>query len=312
MAGIPISGVSYTGGASKDPLQRAASLSGAAGVSSAGSVQSAPGLSMGAIDPNRYVTVADPSLGATSGSAVSGSGAGGTGSAALLAALRSKRSAIDEAYNALFSDLDTLLKARAGELDTQYGDQLKKAGQDFADVLPTIDQSFAALGSYDSTQRGDNRAKAQKGYEDTVKTIGSNKEKDMASLGQLGIKNRAEIQADREAANRYIDSAANTTDENALREANNNLDTNLSKAKVTRATLVPGASASQSIKDMTADNGRFQSAIDSLDAIFKSSMPDSVKQAALTAVTTAGGLSDEEKKKAQVQYGNVYAEQSAL
>lgn len=231
---------------------------------------------------------------------------------ALKTSLASKRGAIEEAYNALFADLDTLLKARAGELDTQYGGQLKKASENFADVLPTIDASFAALGSYDSTQRGDNRAKAEKGYTDTVETIGANKTKDQAALGQYGNESRAKFKADKDSALRYIDSSADTTDVDALQAANNNLDTNISQTGVTRATLGTDASAAQQIKGLTSDNGRFQAAIDSLDAIIKSSMPNDVKQAAVEAVTTAGGLSPEEKKKVQEQYGNVYAEQAAL
>ncbi len=232
--------------------------------------------------------------------------------AALLNELMGRRSAVDEAYNALFGDLDTLLRSRAGELETQYGGQLKKAGEEFADVLPTIDASYAALGSYDSTQRGDSRGKAKKGYEDTVATIGQNKAKDEAALGQYGKESRAKFQADKDAALRYIDSSAGTTDEGALRDAKNNLDTNLSQTGVTRASLGTDASAQQSLRSMTADNGRFQAAIDSLDAIVKSSMPTDVKQAAVTAVTNSAGLSDEDKKKVQAQYGNVYAEQATL
>lgn len=232
--------------------------------------------------------------------------------AALIAALSGKRGAIDEAYAALFGDLDNLLRSRSGDLETQYGSQMKKAGDEFADVLPTIDSSYAALGSYDSTQRGDSRGKAKKGYEDTIQTIGQNKTKDQAALGQYGNESRARFQADKDAAVRYIDSSADTTDENALRDASNNLDANLSQAGVTRATLGTDASAAQQVRSMTADNGRFQAAIDSLDAIIKSSMPTDVKAAAVTAVTDAAGLSDEDKKKVQAQYGNVYAEQATL
>lgn len=251
-------------------------------------------------------------MGSTTGTADTGSGTDAAKRAALIQAILSKKDAVQQAYDALFGGLDTLLKARSGELDTQYGDQLKKASTEFADVLPTIDASFAALGSYDSTQRGDNRAKAQSGYEDTVKTIGANKEKDQAALGQYGRESRAKFQADKDAALRYINSAQDTTDVNALQDAQNNVDTNLSQAGVTKATLGTDASAAKEVRGLTSDNGRFQAAIDSLDAIVKSSMPDSVKQAAVKAVTDAGGLSDEEKKKVQAQYGNVYAEQQAL
>lgn len=230
----------------------------------------------------------------------------------LRSSITGKKDEVQAAYDALFGDLQNLLKAKSGDLNTQYDKQLKTASTQFADVLPTIDQSFAALGSYDSTQRGDNRAKAQHGYEDTVNTIGANKQKDMAALGQYGNKSKAEIQADKEAALRYIDSAPTTTDVNDLQTADNNLAENLSKTKVTAAGLGTDASAAKDINSLTADNGRFQAALDALDSVVKSSMPNSVKQAAVEAVTNAGGLSEADKKKVQAQYGNVYAEQQAL
>jgi len=321
MAGITIqgtpikkvTGTQLQGGGAGIPLQGSSpSLQG----SSPNLQGSSPALQVTA-DPSNYMSIADPSVGATdTGGQVQSASTTVDPSVArrnaLIALMSGKRSAIDEAYNALFGDLETLLQSKAGELETQYGGQLKKAGEQFADVLPTIDSSYAALGSYDSTQRGDSRGKAQKGYEETVSTIGQNKTKDQAALGQFGNESRAKFQADKDAAIRYIDSAAGTTDENAVREANNNLDTNLSQTGVTRATLGTSGSAASQIKGMTADNGRFQAAIDSLDAIIKSSMPTDVKAAAVAAVTSAGGLSDEDKKKVQAQYGNTYAEQAAL
>lgn len=232
--------------------------------------------------------------------------------AALIDQLTGHTGDVQAAYDALFNDLNTLLQSRRDALNTQYDKQLKTASQNFTDVLPTIDQSFAALGSYDSTQRGDNRAKAEKGYQDTVSTIGDNKNKDLSALGQYGKESRAKFQADKESAQRYIDSAKNTTDVNALQSANNNLDTNLSQAKVTDATLGTDASAAKDLQGRTSDNGRFQAAMDALDSVIKSSMPSDVKAAAVTAVSNAAGLSEADKKKVQAQYGNVYAQQQAL
>lgn len=305
-------GIQLQGGGAGIPLQGSSpSLQG----SSPNLQGSSPQLQVTA-NPMDFLTLGGASSGATTDGQTLGASTTvdptAARRAALINALTGKRSAIDEAYNALFGDLDTLLRSRAGELESQYGGQLKKAGEEFADVLPTIDASYAALGSYDSTQRGDSRGKAQKGYEDTVQTIGQNKAKDQAALGQYGNESRAKFTADKEAALRYIDSAAGTTDEGALREANNNLDTNLSQSRVTRASLGTDASAAQAVRGMTADNGRFQAAIDSLDAIVKSSMPTDVKQAAVKAVTDSAGLSDDEKKKVEAQYGNVYAEQATL
>jgi hypothetical protein len=41
-------------------------------------------------------------------------------------------------------------------------------------------------------------------------------------------------------------------------------------------------------------------------------MSGAVKQAAVSAITDSAGLSEQEKKKVQETYGNVYEEQAAL
>lgn len=219
---------------------------------------------------------------------------------------------VDAVYNSLFGDLDNLVRARDSELTTQYGQQRGRAGEQFAEALPAIDNSFAALGSYDSTQRGDSRGKAKKGFEDTVATIGQNENSDKAKLGQYRNEQAAKFGADRDTAKRNVARAGSTEDVGALRGMRNDLETNLSTAGVTRATLGSDGAARKTVEGITANQGRYEAAVGALDSILKSSMASDVKAAAVEAVTNSAGLSDEEKKKVQEQYGNVYAEQAAL
>lgn len=219
---------------------------------------------------------------------------------------------IQNIYTALFGDLDTLVKERDTELETQYGDQLKKATGQYTEALPVIDQSYSAIGSYDSTNRGDARGKAKSGFEETTKTIGKNKEADKTKLGQYKTEQAAKFKADQESATRNIGRAGETSDVDALRGLRNEVETNLDTAGVTRATLGSGGSARKAVSDLTADSGRYEAAVSALDAIIKSSMSGAVKEAAVKAVTDSAGLSNEEKDKIQQQYGNVYAEQAAL
>lgn len=247
-----------------------------------------------------------------------GDGGGGSGSSDPYAAeraglknrIKSRAGDIDAAYGSLFGELDTLIGSRDAELETQYGGQLQKAANQYAEALPAIDQSFAALGSYDSTQRGDSRGKAKKGFEETTTTIGANKKKDKDALGQYANEQRAKFTADRDSAKRFIESADATTDVGALRSAANELDTNLSQTGVTKASL--GTNGAKTVSDLTSDAGRYEAAVNALDSILKSSMASDVKAAAVKAVTDSAGLSDDEKKKVQQTYGNVYAEQAAL
>lgn len=230
--------------------------------------------------------------------------------AALKGSIKSRAGDIEAIYNALFGDVDNVIRTRDAELTQQYGGQRKKATEQFTEALPVIDQSYAALGSYDSTQRGDSRGKAKKGYEDTLGTIGSNERTDKDKLGQYGNEQRAKIGADKASAQRNLGRVDETSDVGALRSMRNEIETNLDTAGVTRAQL--GTGGRQQVAQLTGDNGRFDAAVNALDSILKSSLGSDVKQAAVKAVTDSAGLSEDEKQKVQAQFGNVYAEQAAL
>lgn len=219
---------------------------------------------------------------------------------------------VESIYGSLFGDLDTLLRSRDTELEGQYGDQLKKAGESYAGAIPEIETSYAALGAADSTDNTYAKVKAKKGFEDTTETIGKNKETDKAKVGQYGQEQRAKFTADKESATRNIGRAGETTDVDALRSMRNDIETNISGAGVTKATLGTEGSARKALSDLTADSGRYETAINALDSILKSSLSGSVKEAAVQAITDSSGLSEEEKKRVQETYGNVYAEQAAL
>lgn len=254
----------------------------------------------------------------------SAGGTGGSGAAAapvdpdiavrgqLRSELAAKGGEIDTIYDSLFGDLDTLVKSRDSELTTQYGGQREKTAKQLTEALPAIDQSYAALGSYDSTQRGDSRGKAKDASDEALKTIGQNESSDKAKLGQYRTEQSAKFAADKESAKRNVARAGETEDVGALRQMRNDVETNISTAGVTKATLGTDGAAKKSLDSLTENAGRYEAAVGALDSILKSSMASDVKAAAVQAVTDSAGLTDEEKKKVQETYGNVYAEQATL
>lgn len=226
--------------------------------------------------------------------------------------LKGKGGDLESVYNSLFGDLDNLVRSRDSELETQYGGQLDKAADTYATALPQIETSYAAIGAADSTDTSDAKTGAKKGFDETTKTIKTNKETDKAKLGQYANEQKAKFTTDKESAARNIGRADETTDVDALRSMRNDVEGNIDTAKTTRATLGTDEGARGTVSQLTADNGRFDAAVTALDSIIKSSMSGSVKDAAVQAVTDSAGLNDEEKKKIQQTYGNVYAEQAAL
>lgn len=230
----------------------------------------------------------------------------------LRAEIMAKGGDIEAIYSALFGDLDNVVRSRDSELETQYGDQFKKASDQYAAAIPEIETSYAAIGAADSTDSADGKDKAKAGFDDTTKTIGANKQADKAKLGQYSTEQRAKIAADKDAATRNIARVGETDDPDALRSMRNDIETNLSGANVTRAQLGTDAGARGEVARLTGDAGRFDQAVTALDSIIKSSMSGAVKEAAVKAIADNSGLSDEEKQKVRQQFGDVYAEQAAL
>lgn len=231
---------------------------------------------------------------------------------ALRGQISGRGSEIEDLYSAMFGDLESLISSRDAELEAQYGDQFKKATDQYTSAIPEIETSYAAIGAADSTDQSDAKDTAKFGFDDTTKQIGENKKSDKTKLGNYAKETRTRLTEDRDTARRELGRANETEDVGALRALRDSIEGNLSKGRVTRSTLGTDGSARDEITRMTGDSGRFDQAINALDSVLKSSMSGSVKEAAVQAVVDNAGLSDEEKKKVQQQYGNVYAEQAAL
>lgn len=219
---------------------------------------------------------------------------------------------IDAIYNELFGALTQLVKSRGTELESQYGDQFKKAADAFASALPEIENSYAAIGAADSTDQSDSKDKAKGGYDETTKTIGKNKQDDLSKLGAYEAQQKTRISGDKDNAQRNVARAGAEENVDSLRSMRNDLESGITSARNTKAELITDGGARQSLSTITGDAGRYDQAINALDSLLKSSMSGSVKEAAVQAITNNSGLSDDEKKKVDQQYGKVYAEQAAL
>lgn len=255
--------------------------------------------------PNRQFSGAGNVLG-TSDTVVGGTGYDVAATRALKDEIKGKRSAIDEAYNALFGDLDSLSRNRVAEIDKKQGENTSNLTTQYTESLPVLDQSYSAVGAYDSTNRGDARDKAKSGYEKSVKEVGDAANEERTKVGQYVSENKAKFGADRDSVMRLIDRVDQTNDAGDLRQARNDVENKQGELGVQRASLVSDAGAKGELAKIGAGNDRFEAIKSSLDQIVNSSMAGGVKAAAVQAVANSADLTDEEKNKIKLQYGNVY------
>ena len=216
-------------------------------------------------------------------------------------------------YNQLFGNLDNVAAERARELEDNYGEQLGKAAQKYADGVATIDNSYAALGSGDSTDRTYAKNSAKSGFEETNKQIKKNKEEDLAKLGNYVEGTKAKWRADHESANRLNGRADEVKDLTELRGGRNSIEDKIGNVKADIGNMNTETGARGKLSELTGDGGRADSLSSALDSILKSSLGGGMKEAAVDTIGNAAGANkgqiDEIKKKNAAQFGDAYTAQ---
>lgn len=304
----------------KKPLATGASLQGSGGSLQGGSVVplqgssatiqgSSPNLQGSTLDPNALRVVDAPAAPAAVALPSAADLAAAKAAAkleALRGDIRGKQDPILAAYEALFGELDTLARTRAGDIETAAGANVGKLTEGYTGALPGIDSSYASVGAYDSTNRGDARDTAKKGYETSVEEVGKTKQSDLAKVGQYADEQKSNWNADKDSILRLIGRVGETENEQDLYNARNEVENKLGTLGATRSTLNTDAGARGKLTELTGDAGRFDAIKGSLDNIINSSMSGGVKSAAVQAVTQSAGLTDEDKQKVKAMYGDVY------
>ena len=216
-------------------------------------------------------------------------------------------------YNQLFGNLDNVAAERARELEDNYGEQLGKAAQKYADGVSAIENSYAALGSGDSTDRTYAKNSAKSGFEETNKQVKKNKEEDLAKLGNYVEGTKAKWRADHESANRLNGRADEVKDLTELRGGRNSIEDKIGNVKADIGNMNTESGARGKLTELTGDGGRSDSLSSALDSILKSSLGGGMKEAAVDTIGNAAGVNkgqiDEIKKKNAAQFGDAYTAQ---
>jgi len=223
-----------------------------------------------------------------------------------------KRGNVMSAYDALFGDLDNLVRSKAGDIEKATGENIGKLTEQYTASIPKIRGSYDALGAGDSTDTRDANIGAKKGYDDSVAEVGKQKQSDLAKVGQYEAETKAGWNADKDSIMRLLNRVNETEDEGDLREARNQIEDKVGEAGASRAKLSTDEGARGRLSAITADAGRFDAIKSSLDNIVNSNLGGDVKSGAVQAVLNSADVSDEDKEKVKLQYGNVYGEQQAL
>ena len=222
--------------------------------------------------------------------------------------IRAYADQINAVYESIFGNLEDIGKERIGEIGKTYGENVNKVTGQYTSSIPRIEGSYAALGAGDSTDTRDAKIGAQSAFNESVETLGDAREADEAKVGSFLSENKARYGADQESLNRLVDRVDETQDLGDLRSARNDVEDRLGQVKADEGSLMTDEGARGKLAGLTKDGGRFAQVTSALDNVLNSSMAGSTKAGAVKAIIENGGLSDEEKQKVKLQYGDVYNE----
>jgi len=149
-----------------------------------------------------------------------GSGGGAVGPAMVRGSLQDKIDALNNLYNIITNDVNTLTTDRRNQLETGYGEQnanLTKQYEKSSGVLPN---AFSARGIRDSSYYENAATDAADTYTNSQRQLQTDKEQKLADLGRTAAGQLAGIQAGRGAIASYNPSFYGTeADLNAARSS---------------------------------------------------------------------------------------------
>lgn len=225
---------------------------------------------------------------------------------ALRSEITSRNQAIMDAYNALFGDMDNVVRERSSEVERKAGRDIEELTSQYTGSIPGLVSSYAAVGAADSTDTADAKDKAKAGFDKSVETVGENKKADLAKIGSYANEQKAKWNADRDSISRLMGRVGETEDEGDLRSSRNQVEDKIGALGAERASLTTDQGARGKLSEITADAGRFDAVKSALDNVINSSLAGGVKAAAVQAVMDSSDLSEEDKNKVKTMYGNVY------
>lgn len=229
----------------------------------------------------------------------------------LRGAITGNKDDIIRAYQEIFGEIDRLAKERSGQIEDTAGRNINELTGNYTASVPKIDASYAAVGAYDSTDKGDARKGADDAYTTAVDKVGKAKDEDLSKVGQYVQEQKGKYDADKSSILRSIGRVGETDNEGDLRGLRNEVENKLDTLGADKKSLGTDKGARGELEKITGDGGRFAAIKGSLDNIMQSSLSGEVKSAAVQQVLNSGDVSEEDKQKVKQQYGDAYSAQAA-
>lgn len=141
----------------------------------------------------------NPDAGGGGGSYGGGGGYGGSAPAYIRGSLQDKIDALNNLYNILTNDINTLTQERRGKLEEGYGAQTKDLQGQYEKNQGVLPWAFAARNSRYSSDYENAQQDAADTYNRNLQTISKDKEEKLAELGRTYSQQIAGIDAGRSA-----------------------------------------------------------------------------------------------------------------
>lgn len=275
----------------------------------------------GAVNPFNYGSYTSTGISGTSGTGGTGAGGtggadayGGYGSAEAQAAAQAQAARVAQAnaikgsitglignikgvYDALYGDVNAVAADKTGQIDKQYGQDVKSLTDQFNNQFPLIGQGYGARGTYDSSYRINAEKSAQDQFGNSTATLAQGRDSDLAGVGQFLATQQADFKNQKSGLDAVLAQIQASENPDELTQLQNTLAERQRTLEASRANLGTRDSYLAQLNSAVPASARVGGLKDSLTNVLNSAVPAPIKLAIAGQLVNQSGLNGADTKK---------------
>jgi hypothetical protein len=200
-------------------------------------------------------------------------------------------------YDSLYGNVNQAGADQANQVNSKYDTENTGLTNEFNQEFPTIGNSFAARGAYDSSYRQDAEGNAQQSFQDQLGQQQQGRNTDLAKIGQFVAQNRAGLDANKQGVNAILEHIGGTTDVNELSQIQNAIQQKLIDAQGQSASLGTQGGYLSQIQAIAPTQNQTASLQANLKSIIQGQANPFLKKTVGTKLIQTSGLPDAQKQQ---------------
>lgn len=201
-------------------------------------------------------------------------------------------------YDAIYGDVEGVGREKAGQVEQRFGQETKSLTDQFASQFPSIGNSYASRGTYDSSYRINAEDAAKQGFNNQLTGIGQEKQDALADVGRYVAGQQADVGAQKGGLDAIVSQIQASENPDELQALQNTLDERKRTLEASRAGLRSRDSYLGEVNRIAPTGDRMAQLTSSLTNVINSQVPTPLKRAIGRQLISNSGLSPEQAAQA--------------